>query len=154
MASLLPPDGSVNEKYRTPATAGRSRTPFATHASTAPRSTKSVRSSRNRPSHSLCALAPSRSIAASTICCEIIGFMVRESACQTKTLESLTPQNLRRASHRNPHPKGTLAYAAWVIARLGAWDGYYGKPGPKVMRLGLQDFQLIKYGHQLGSKDV
>jgi hypothetical protein len=53
---------------------------------------------------------------------------------------------------KNPHPKGTLAYAAWVIARLGAWDGYYGKPGPKVMRLGLQDFQLIKYGHQLGQK--
>lgn len=55
---------------------------------------------------------------------------------------------------KNPHPKSTLAYAAWVIARLGAWDGYYGKPGPKVMRLGLQDFQLIKYGHQLGSEDV
>src|SRR5438445_393444 len=59
-----------------------------------------------------------------------------------------------RRRQKNPHPKGTLAYAAWVIARLGAWDGYYGKPGPKVMRLGLQDFQLIKYGHQLGSKDV
>jgi hypothetical protein len=55
---------------------------------------------------------------------------------------------------KNPHPKGTLAYAAWVIARLGAWDGYYGKPGPKVMRLGLHDFQLIKYGHQLGPSDV
>ncbi|MFI4972769.1 MAG: IS4 family transposase, partial [Hyphomicrobiales bacterium] len=55
---------------------------------------------------------------------------------------------------KNPHPKGTLAYAAWVIARLGAWDGYYGKPGPMVMRRGLEDFQLIKYGHQLGPKDV
>ena len=55
---------------------------------------------------------------------------------------------------KNPHPKGTLAYAAWVIARLGCWDGYYGKPGPKVMRLGLQDFQLIKYGHHLGLRDV
>ena len=55
---------------------------------------------------------------------------------------------------KNPHLKGTLAYAAWVIARLGSWDGYYGKPGPKVMRLGLQDFQLIKYGHQLGPRDV
>lgn len=55
---------------------------------------------------------------------------------------------------KNPHPKGSLAYAAWVIARLGAWDGYYGKPGPKVMRIGLQDFQLIKYGHQLSAKNV
>lgn len=55
---------------------------------------------------------------------------------------------------KNPHPKGSLAYAAWVIARLGAWDGYYGKPGPKVMRIGLQDFQMIKFGHQLGAKNV
>jgi len=55
---------------------------------------------------------------------------------------------------KNPHPKGTLAYATWVIARLGSWDGYYGKPGPKVMRIGLQDFQLIKYGHQLGLHNV
>jgi Transposase DDE domain len=55
---------------------------------------------------------------------------------------------------KNPHPKGTLAYAAWVIARLGAWDGYYGKPGPKVMRIGLQEFHSIKYGYQLGLRDV
>jgi hypothetical protein len=55
---------------------------------------------------------------------------------------------------KNPHPNGTLAYAAWVIARLGAWDGYYGKPGPKVMRIGLQDFKLIKYGHQLRPTNV
>lgn len=55
---------------------------------------------------------------------------------------------------KNPHPQSSLAYAAWVIARLGSWDGYYGKPGPKVMRRGLEDFQLIKYGHNLGPKDV
>ncbi|MGL4962523.1 MAG: hypothetical protein ACRC67_14925, partial [Inquilinus sp.] len=30
---------------------------------------------------------------------------------------------------KNPHPKGSLAYAAWVCARLGGWTGYYGKPG-------------------------
>lgn len=70
-------------------------------------------------------------------------------------LEALSA-NLEGKTQRqkNPHPKGTLAFAAWVIARLGAWDGYYGKPGPKVMRIGLQDFQLIKYGHQLGAKNV
>jgi Transposase DDE domain len=55
---------------------------------------------------------------------------------------------------KNPHPKGTLAFAAWVIARLGSWDGYYGKPGPKVMRIGLQDFQMIKYGCHLERQDV
>lgn len=33
---------------------------------------------------------------------------------------------------KNPHPKGSLAYAPWVCARLGGWTGYYGKPGPIV----------------------
>jgi hypothetical protein len=53
------------------------------------------------------------------------------------------------ARQRNPHPKGSLAFAAWVIARLGGWTGYYGKPGPKVMRIGLQDYRAIKYGADL-----
>lgn len=55
---------------------------------------------------------------------------------------------------RNPHPKGTLAFAAWVIARLGGWTGYYGKPGPKVMRIGLADFCAIKYGATLRLQNV
>ena len=55
---------------------------------------------------------------------------------------------------RNPHPKGSLAFAAWVIARLGGWTGYYGKPGPKVMRRGLDDFRAIKYGTALALHDV
>ena len=58
------------------------------------------------------------------------------------------------ARQRNPHPKGSLAFAAWVMARLGGWTGYYGKPGPQVMRRGLQDFQAIKYGATLGLRDV
>lgn len=55
---------------------------------------------------------------------------------------------------RNPHPKGSLAFAAWVIARLGGWTGYYGKPGSQVMRRGLQDFRAIKYGTSLALRDV
>jgi hypothetical protein len=55
---------------------------------------------------------------------------------------------------RNPHPKGSLAFAAWVIARLGGWTGYYGKPGPKVMRIGLAEFRAIKYGASLVLRDV
>lgn len=55
---------------------------------------------------------------------------------------------------RNPHPKGSLAFAAWVIARLGGWTGYYGKPGPKVMRIGLADFRAIKHGFNLPHYDV
>ena len=55
---------------------------------------------------------------------------------------------------RNPHPKASLAFAAWVIARLGGWTGYYGKPGPKVMRIGLAEFRAIKYGTTLKLQDV
>src|SRR5436309_8740728 len=55
---------------------------------------------------------------------------------------------------KNPHPKGSLAFAAWVIARLSGWTGYYGKPGPKVMRQGLHDFQRIKYGATLKLQNV
>jgi hypothetical protein len=58
------------------------------------------------------------------------------------------------ALQKNPHPKGSLAFAAWVIARLGGWTGYYGKPGPKVMRRGLEDFRRIKYGTTLRLQDV
>lgn len=55
----------------------------------------------------------------------------------------------KTARQRNPHPNGSLAFAAWVIARLGGWTGYYGKPGPKVVRIGLSEFRAIKYGTTL-----
>lgn len=53
------------------------------------------------------------------------------------------------ARQKNPHPKGTLSFASWVIARLGGWTGYYGKPGPQVISRGLYDFHRIKYGAEL-----
>ena len=45
---------------------------------------------------------------------------------------------------KNPHPKASLAYAAWVCARLGGWTGYYGKPGPIVMLNGWLEIQAAK----------
>jgi len=59
-----------------------------------------------------------------------------------KTLEGRTERQ------KNPHPKGSLAYASWVCARLGGWTGYYGKPGPVVMLLGLTKFQNGKHALQ------
>lgn len=50
---------------------------------------------------------------------------------------------------KNPHPRGSLAYAAWVCARLGGWTGYYGKPGPVVMLNGWQQFQAGKAAIQM-----
>ena len=71
---------------------------------------------------------------------------ILEAICQR--LEGKT------ARQKNPHPKGSLAFAAWVIARLGGWTAYYGKPGPKVMRLGLEAFQRIKFGVGLELQNV
>jgi hypothetical protein len=60
----------------------------------------------------------------------------------------------KTARQKNPHPKGSLAFAAWVIGRLGGWTGYYGKPGPQVMRRGLDDYKRIKFGTTLRLQDV
>jgi hypothetical protein len=53
------------------------------------------------------------------------------------------------AKQKNPHPKGSLAYASWIVSRLGGWTGYYGKPGPIVMLRGLTEFHAIKHGWNL-----
>ena len=57
---------------------------------------------------------------------------------------------------KNPHPAGSLAYGAWVCARLGGWTGYYGKPGPIVMLEGWLYFHAAKHGATLaiGLNDV
>jgi hypothetical protein len=51
---------------------------------------------------------------------------------------------------QNPHPPASLAYAAWVCARLGGWTGYYGKPGPMVTLNGLLRFKAMAHGWNLG----
>lgn len=59
----------------------------------------------------------------------------------------------KTGKQKNPHPPDDLAFASWVIARLGGWTGYYGKPGPAVMRDGLDRFHAIKLGAEI-AKDV
>lgn len=57
---------------------------------------------------------------------------------------------------KNPHRQGSLAWAAWIIGRLGGWTGYYKPPGPKIIHLGLIRFDAMKEGWLLanGSQDV
>lgn len=70
-------------------------------------------------------------------------------------LEALSAQlEGKTARQKNPHLRGSLAFASWVIGRLGGWTGYYGKPGPRIMRQGLDDFQRIKYGTTLRLENV
>ncbi len=54
---------------------------------------------------------------------------------------------------KNPHDPETLAFAAWVCARLGGWTGHYGKPGPVVMLNGMQQFKAMQLGWML-AQDV
>jgi hypothetical protein len=37
---------------------------------------------------------------------------------------------------KNPHQPNSLAFVAWIAARLGGWNCYYKPPGPKTMRDG------------------
>jgi Transposase DDE domain len=71
------------------------------------------------------------------------------------TLAALN-QNLEAQSKRlkNPHPSDSLAWAAWIIGRLGGWDGYPSSkpPGPITMKRGLEYFSAVAVGRSL--KDV
>ena len=52
---------------------------------------------------------------------------------------------------KNPHPPHTLAFAVWIIARLGGWKGYRCErpPGPITMLKGLTRFYHIMEGYWL-----
>lgn len=55
---------------------------------------------------------------------------------------------------KNPHPPNTLAWAAWIIARLGGWKGYASerKPGPITFLHGLREFSSILVGWRLARR--
>ncbi|ASV84531.1 transposase domain protein [Ochrobactrum quorumnocens] len=44
-----------------------------------------------------------------------------------------------------------MAFATWIIARLGAWTGYYGKPGPATLSHGIRRYYEIKYGARISA---
>ncbi len=57
----------------------------------------------------------------------------------------------KTALRKNPHKRHSLAWAAWIIARLGGWDGYPSSkpPGPITFRHGLEYFHAIAKGWKL-----
>jgi hypothetical protein len=99
-------------------------------------------------------------VAASLVAAVTVLQLVRErdGAAKRPLEDALDPQDRpvieavsaslegKTARQKNPHPKGSLAFVAWVFARLGGWTGYYGKQGPIVMLRGLIQFQAIKQG--------
>jgi hypothetical protein len=61
----------------------------------------------------------------------------------------------RRRNRRTRNPKGSLAWAAWGVARLGGWNGY-GKerpPGPVTFARGLRRFHAIAEGFALAANN-
>ena len=52
---------------------------------------------------------------------------------------------------KNPHARHTLAYASWVIGRLGGWSGYQslGSVGPKRMHIGLTKFREFSWAARI-----
>lgn len=72
------------------------------------------------------------------------------TAPEIDTLAALGPTlegNTER--QQNHHPRHSLAWAAWIIARLGGWNCYYKPPGPITFRRGMEQFYAIHRGRQL-----
>ncbi|ATQ66489.1 IS4 family transposase [Methylosinus trichosporium] len=62
-----------------------------------------------------------------------------------KTLEGKTERQ------KNPHEKGSLAWLAWITARLGGWNCYYKPPGPKTMRDGWNRLASMLAGYAIAT---
>lgn len=87
---------------------------------------------------------------------------------QTPALVAFTPLQIellkvllkmtegKTAKQKNPFKKESLAWAAWIIARLGGWDGYksQGPPGYITFRKGLEKFWTHFRLFQFVNKDV
>jgi len=48
---------------------------------------------------------------------------------------------------KNPHAPGSLAWLAWIVARLGGWNCYYKPPGPKTIRAGWTELAAMAAGY-------
>lgn len=71
-----------------------------------------------------------------------------------------TDLNGTTKKQQNPHNEESLAWATWIIARLGGWKEFYNKkrpPGNKTLVWGLQKFDAIMVGFNIAKmklKDV
>jgi hypothetical protein len=75
----------------------------------------------------------------------ILVFGTDELACLKTVGESCQGKT---SSQQNPFTDGSLAWAAWIIARLGGWKGYSkaGPAGPITMKRGLDQFNYLFQG--------
>jgi Transposase DDE domain len=64
----------------------------------------------------------------------------------SKKLEGATQRQ------KNPHSGGSLAFVAWIAARLGGWNCYGKPPGPKTMRSGWNELAAMLCGYTLATQ--
>jgi hypothetical protein len=69
--------------------------------------------------------------------------VIAAAAAIGPTLEGKTDRQ------KNRYPPGSLAWLAWIIARLGGWNCYYKPPGPKTMRAGWDRFAAMAAGYHV-----
>ena len=72
------------------------------------------------------------------------------SADEIEVLDAINRNKYRATKlQSNPHRQRTLAWAAWIIARLGGWTGYasHRPPGPITFHHGLAKFQIFAAGY-------
>jgi hypothetical protein len=83
---------------------------------------------------------------------DVIADMVEVPALKVinRTLEGRTEKL------KNPHDPGSLAWYAWIAARMGGWSGYtskgYRPPGPKTMARGLKKLDAMVKGFLLADR--
>jgi hypothetical protein len=68
------------------------------------------------------------------------------------TLTAINQQLEARSTRlKNPYPPDNLAWAAWIIGRLGGWDGYQSSkpPGPITFKNGFEYFHAVTAGWSL-----
>jgi hypothetical protein len=57
----------------------------------------------------------------------------------------------KTAKQKSPHARHSIAWLAWIIARLGGWTGYASErpPGPIIMQRGWRRFEQMAQGWNL-----
>jgi hypothetical protein len=76
-------------------------------------------------------------------------FSADQQECLTQIEPTLEGQTLKQ---QNPHPKTSLPWAIWIVARLGGWSGFRSQtpPGMPTLVNGLRRFESIFEGWKLG----
>lgn len=72
-------------------------------------------------------------------------------------LPSLEPKSARYNKGRNPYPPDTLLWAAWIVAKLGGWNGRMtlnDRPSYLVLKRGWERLDTMSWGAELALKNV